>query len=100
MLKSPCQTGKELFTLPICLHEPNALGYPASDWEVFNYFKAVSEANNSVAAHVSIACFLAAAHTIMLEWLQQAQQNNSYMGTLQLLMQWYELVEPQGACNG
>jgi hypothetical protein len=85
------QVGKHIFTLPICLRGVNDPGYPLSDKPVVEYFKDVPAQNDlSFTAHHRIACFIAAAHTIMLEWLQGAQPNRSGK---QLLEVWHEAME-------
>ena len=67
---------------------------------VFTYFTALSKDNDlSLTAHAAIACFLGAAHTTMLEWLQRAQSERKLDGS-QLHTYWQELMEPQGVRNG
>jgi hypothetical protein len=53
----------------------------------------------SLTAHAAIACFIAAAHLTMLEWLQKAHNENGFNG-LQLLVYWHELMEPSGVRDG
>ena len=85
------QVGKYIFTLPICLRGANDSGYPLSDKPVLEYFQDVPDDNDlSFTAHHRIACFLAAAHTIMLEWLERARRNRNGK---QLLAAWHEAME-------
>ncbi|KAF8525579.1 hypothetical protein BU17DRAFT_74439 [Hysterangium stoloniferum] len=75
---------------------PSDLGYPPSDLEVVTYFATLSKDNDlSCSVYIAIACFLPAAHTTMLEWLQNAQNENNFNGS-ELLTHWHELMEPQG----
>lgn len=53
----------------------------------------------SLTAHAAIACFIAAAHLVMLEYLQKARNENGLNG-LELLMHWHELMEPTGVRDG
>ncbi|KAF8515975.1 hypothetical protein BU17DRAFT_76734 [Hysterangium stoloniferum] len=90
------ETGRQIFTLPICLRKADDPGYPPSDLEVVKYYATLSKDNDfSRSAHVAFACFLAVAHTTMLEWLQKAQNENKFNGS-ELLTHWHELMEPQG----
>jgi hypothetical protein len=85
------QVGKYIFTLPICLRGVKDPGYPLSDKPVLEYFQDVPDDNDlSFTAHHRIACFLAAAHTIMLEWLEMAGCNRNGK---QLLAAWHEAME-------
>ena len=61
--------------------------------DVVDYFDSLDIRNDlSITAHIAIVRFIAAAHTIMLNWLQeeQAKQGNS---ASQLLLYWHQLVE-------
>ncbi|KAF8501239.1 hypothetical protein BU17DRAFT_72018 [Hysterangium stoloniferum] len=63
------------------LTEAGAAGYPPSDLEVVKYFAAFTKDNDlSLTAHDAIACFLAAAHKIMLDWLQTAKRHHQFDG--------------------
>ncbi|KAF8525518.1 hypothetical protein BU17DRAFT_62670 [Hysterangium stoloniferum] len=95
-LRMLTEAGRQIFTLPICLRQAGAPGYPPSDLEVIKYFAALSKDNNpSVTAHDAIACFLATAYTIMLDWLQITKIQYQF-DRPQLLKHWHELMEPQG----
>jgi hypothetical protein len=54
------------------------------------YFQDVPDDDKSLSAHHWIACFIAAAHTTMLEWLEGARGNRNGE---QLLMAWHEAME-------
>ena len=83
-------------TLPICLRDSGEPGYPPGDEPVVKFFFALPKSNDvSIIAHLAIACFLAAAHKMMLETLQAA--HNKGLNGLQLLDYWHELMEPTGA---
>ncbi|KIM77883.1 hypothetical protein PILCRDRAFT_604604 [Piloderma croceum F 1598] len=87
------EVGKQTFTLPICLRNPNDPGYPPSDAAVYHYFAQLTTDNDmSFTAHSAIASFLAAAHKTMLEWLQEAQRKYDFDGP-QLHEWWYNLME-------
>jgi hypothetical protein len=56
--------------------------YPLPDSKVVDCFNDLSKDNDlSLNAHIAIACFLAAAHTTMLERLQTAQNANKFGGS-------------------
>jgi hypothetical protein len=85
------QVGKHIFTLPICLRDEKDPGYPLPDKPVLEYFKDVPVNNDlSFTAHHRIACFIAAAHMTMLEWLEGAPGNRNGE---QLLAVWHEAME-------
>ena len=85
------QVGKHIFALPICLRHVEDPGYPLSDQPVLEYFNDVPGVNDlSFTAHHRIARFIAAAHTIMLEWLEEARGN---CNGKQLLAMWHEAME-------
>ena len=60
------------------------------------YFSALPKDNElSLTAHKAIACFIAAAHQMMLETLQRYSEEG-HDGP-QLLKHWHERMEPTGA---
>ncbi|KAF8347980.1 hypothetical protein F5887DRAFT_673723 [Amanita rubescens] len=89
------EVGKQIFTLPICLRKSTDPGYPPGDKPVVDFFSALPKDNDpSGTAHIAIASFLAAAHQMMLETLQEA--HNQGLNGPQLLQYWHELMEPTG----
>jgi len=59
------------------------------------FFSALPGGNGlSIAAHIAIACFVAAAHQTMLETLQEARKKG--LNGPQLLGYWHRLMEPIG----
>ncbi|EDR00639.1 uncharacterized protein LACBIDRAFT_313129 [Laccaria bicolor S238N-H82] len=91
------EAGRRIFTLPICLRKSGDLGYPPGDLEVVKYFATLSKVDHlSFTTHSIIACFIAAAHTTMLEWLKRMQAENNLDG-LQLHTHWHKVMEPPGA---
>ena len=85
------QVGKYIFSLPICLRDKRDPGYPLSDKPVVEYFQDVPNNDDmSLSAYHQIACFIAAAHTTMLEWLERAPGNHNGE---QLLAVWHEAME-------
>ena len=87
------QVGRTVFTLPICLRLPRDPGYPPSDEEVVNYFGPLSKSDDrTTTAHIAIVCFIAAAHTTMLNWLQEEQEKQEKSAP-QLLSYWHQLME-------
>lgn len=64
------------------------------------FFSALPRNNDlSLTAHAAIACFLAAAHEMMLETLQKVYNEQGLNGQ-QLLEYWHRLMEPIGARDG
>jgi hypothetical protein len=60
---------------------------------VVDFFSKISKRNDqSFTAHVAIACFLAAAHELMYEYLKEAQGK-----VANLLSYWNSIMEPEGA---
>jgi hypothetical protein len=61
--------------------------------DVYNYFSAVTDDNDlSYSAHVAIACFLAACHMTMLNWLLE-MHSNAVAGGPDLLARWHAIME-------
>ena len=61
------------------------------------FFSALPQDNDlSITAHIAIGSFLAAAHRMMLETLQEAYNEKGLSGS-QLLKYWHGLMEPTGA---
>jgi hypothetical protein len=57
------------------------------------YFAAIPKGTDlSVSAQAKIACFLAAAHLCMLDYLQSAQSQHNFNGE-ELRKHWYEQME-------
>ncbi|KAK2464840.1 hypothetical protein APHAL10511_003139 [Amanita phalloides] len=79
------------------LTESTDLGYPPGDKPVIKFFSAMPQfdVQNSLTAHIAIACFLAAAHQIMLETLQEACKEKGLDGP-PLLEYWHALMELTG----
>ncbi|KAF8816611.1 hypothetical protein BYT27DRAFT_7220522 [Phlegmacium glaucopus] len=93
------EVGKKIFTLPICLYKSTDPGYPPGDKPVVDFFSELLKNNDlSITAHLSIACFLAAAHQTMLETLQEAYDAKGLNGS-QLLQYWHQVMEPTGSCG-
>jgi hypothetical protein len=89
------KAGKLVFTLPICLRNPKDPGYPPSDKEVYSYFKdpELSRYHGlSFTVHIGVACFIAAAHKVMHDWLKREQHKIADGRTL--LETWHEVMEP------
>ncbi|KAF8329739.1 uncharacterized protein EI90DRAFT_1339440 [Cantharellus anzutake] len=72
------EVGAKVFTLPICLRDPNDPGYPLSDEAPFVYFRRLrfqfSENDLSLSTLSGIAHFLTAAYQTMLSRLQDIKQ--------------------------
>ena len=61
--------------------------------EVVKYFDSFTKENDSsYTAHIAVACFIAAAHQTMHEWLKDAQDKNE--GNLRAY--WHRRMEPVG----
>ena len=79
--------------LPVCPRQPGDLCYPPADLELIKYFATLSKVNNlGFTAHGTITCFIAAAHTTMLEWLKIMQAENNFDGPW-LHKHWHEVME-------
>jgi hypothetical protein len=77
------------------LYDP---GYPPSDAKVYFYFNELPRDNDlSLTANVGIACFIAAAHKTMHDWLEKLDQK---MDEKSLLERWYEVMEPTNDRSG
>ena len=81
--------------MPICLRRPGGATYPPSDEEVYKYFAEFSNNDNdlSLKAHTAIACFLGAAHTIMLRWLNEKKAR--LLNQAELRASWHRLMEKE-----
>ncbi|KAF8240580.1 hypothetical protein L208DRAFT_1420405 [Tricholoma matsutake] len=79
--------------LLICLRKSTDPGYPPGDKPVVKFFSTLPKTNDlGLIAHSAIAGFLAAAHLMMLELLQEAWKKG--LNRLQLLEYWHELIDP------
>ncbi|KAF8343349.1 hypothetical protein F5887DRAFT_886857, partial [Amanita rubescens] len=88
------EVGKQIFAIPICLRKSTDPGYPPGDKPVVKFLSALPKTNDLIlTAYVAIACFLAAAHQMMLETLQEACKEKGLDGP-QLLEYWHGLMEP------
>ncbi|KAK2465752.1 hypothetical protein APHAL10511_002296 [Amanita phalloides] len=86
------EAGNHIFTLPICLRKKGAPGYPPPDLDVDKYFDRVTKNNDlSYSAHIAVACFIAAAHTTMHLWLEDAQRKSK--GDLRAY--WHGIMEAE-----
>lgn len=81
--------------MPICLRRPGGATYPPSDEEVCKYFAEFSNNDNdlSLRAHTAIACFLGAAHTIMLKWLTEKKAR--LLNLADVHASWHKLMEKE-----
>jgi hypothetical protein len=88
-----CQVGKVIFTLPICIRTPSDPGYPPSDVAVYHYFQRLPQDNDlSMSTTWAIACFVAAAHQVMLGSLQEIQKREGSDGQ-KVLAAWHNHME-------
>ncbi|KAF8637505.1 hypothetical protein AX14_010296 [Amanita brunnescens Koide BX004] len=88
------EVGKQIFMLQICLCKSGDPGYLPGDKPIVKFFSVLPRNNDlSITVHAAIACFLAAAHEMMLEMLQKACNEQGLIGQ-QLLEYWCGLMEP------
>lgn len=98
------KVGKRVFTLPICLQDPEGTGYPCSDAQVHQYFSPYMTDGNDldIDVHIRMVSFIAAAHTVMLDELQKLQKMALDGETLdgeRLLAKWHDEMEGGGKAS-
>ncbi|TDL14331.1 hypothetical protein BD410DRAFT_778936 [Rickenella mellea] len=84
------ELGTLAFTLPICLREPEGLGYPNSDAAVYHYFIALTNKHSSAKTHAGISCFLGAAYRETVKWLTEKKKH--FSNATRLLVEWNHMM--------